>query len=200
MSTTMLETWNAALFLLGSSAANTTTPSNEATRALNEAWRGAVKTCLEQGDFDCAKQRGALSVVEPAPAFGWTYYYAIPADSLRLVYVSQTGMQNDPLLRYAIEDGKIATDATTVYAIWISSTVIDTPGKWSSNFGNFVAATLASRCLRLNPSARDDVQLALKRANAGAQGVDAVQNPPTFRRPGQWASAARRGGSSEQGR
>ena len=194
-----LEVWKASARLLGMESPTSDTPSNEATRAFNEAWEGVVKSCLEVGDWDCARERDELSRVLPAPAFGWDYYYAIPADSLRLVYVSQSGQPRDPLLHYEIEKGKIATNATTVYAIWISSTAIDTPGRWSENLAKYVAATLAKQCLKLNPSAKDDVDRELKATKPAAEGVDATQNPPSFRRPGQWVSAIRGGRSREQG-
>lgn len=195
-----LSVWNRALFLLEMERASSTTPSNTATRTLNEAWQDTVEFCLEQGDFDCGKVRQALSQVSPAPAFGWTYYYAIPADSLRLVFVSETGLKDDRLLHFAIEDGKIATDATTVYVIFVSSSVITTPGKWSASLAEFIACMLAFRCLKLNPGARDAVEKALKMAKPVAESLDAVQNPPEFRRPGRWATSMRGSRNHEQGR
>src|SRR5688572_17291928 len=184
-----LEVWKASARLLGMESPTSDTPSNEATRAFNEAWEGAVASCLEVGDWDFARVRGELSQVLPAPAFGWEYYYTIPADSVRLVYVSQSGEPRDPLLLYEIEAGKIATNATTVYAIWISSTARDTPGRWSESFAKYVAAKLAYECLKLNPGAAQVVMDALKASKPAAEGVDAVQNAPVRRRPGQWVSS-----------
>ena len=195
-----LETWQAAARLLGMTSPTSDTPSNELTRAFNEAWDGAVLSCLEVGDWDFARKRDELSRVLPAPAFGWDYYYSIPADSKRLVYVSQSGQPKDPLLSYEIEEGKIATNATTLYAIWISSTAKDTPGRWSQNFADYVAAKLAKSCLKLNPGAAEEVDRELKRTKPAAEGIDAVQNAPAQRRMGQWASANRRGGWREQAR
>jgi len=104
------------------------------------------------------------------------------------------------LLNYAAEGGKIATDAERVFAIWVSDTVVETPGIWSTSFSRLVEAMLAQACIKLNPSAREDVELAIRKAKPAAEGVDAVQSPPKFRRQGQWAGAARGGWSSrEQG-
>jgi hypothetical protein len=88
-----------------------------------------------------------------------------------------------------------------VFVIYISRTAIESPGRWSTAFGKFVAAQLAMESLKLNPGAKEDVERALKMAKPVSEGLDAVQNPPEFRRMGQWASAARGGRSSrEQGR
>lgn len=179
--------WNRALFLLDMPYVSSTAPSNEATRTLNEAWQASVEWCLEAGDWDFARELAQLSRVSPGPAFGYRYYYEIPADCHRLVLVTETGRRDDPLLRYAIDKGKIATDAETVYAAWMSSAAIDAPGRWSASFAEFVAATLAQRCLKLNPGAKDEVEKAIKKAKPAAEGVDAVQSPPAFRRPGRWA-------------
>jgi hypothetical protein len=192
---TKLDVWCEALRLLQMTVVSSTDPVDETTRIFNAAWHKTAKVCLEAGDWDFAKKRGALSRVTPAPAFGWSYYYAVPSDSCRLVYVSETGVPDDPLLRYAHEENKIATDAETVYAIWISTTAIDTPGRWSESFATYVAATLAKQALRINPGARDEVEDALKRSRPQAAGHDAVQNPPAMRRPGRWASAARGSGT-----
>lgn len=194
-----LEVWQGAARLLGMTSPTSDTPSNELTRAFNEAWTGVVRSCLEVGDWDFARVRGELSRVLPAPAFGWEHYYSIPADSVRLVYVSQSGQPRDPLLFYEIESGKIATDATTVYAIWISSTAIDLPGRWSENFAKYVAAKLAHQCLKLNPGAAQAVMDELKATKPAAEGIDAVQNAPVRRRMGQWASSIRGASSREQG-
>lgn len=194
-----LECWNDALFLLELPRVSSTTPSNEATRLFNEAWYGVAQTCLEQGEWDFAKVRGELSRTT-APAFGYDYYYLVPSDSLRLVFVSETGEPNNPLLRYAHEGNKIATDAETVYAIWVSKTAIDTPGRWSASFARLVSANLAERGLKLNPGAAQRVADAIKKAKPAAEGVDAVQNPPAFRRSGRWASSIRGHSSREQDR
>lgn len=195
-----LEIWNDALFILEMPSVNSTTPSNEATRLFNAAWTATAQTCLEQGDWDFAKVRDELSRVSPSPAFGWSYYYQVPSDSLRLVFVSESGIPDDPLLRYAHEGNKIATDAETVYAIWVSKTAIEQPGRWSASFARLVAANLAERGIKLNPGAAERVAMAIKKAKPSAEGLDAVQNPPAFRRPGRWTSSIRGSSSREQGR
>lgn len=194
-----IDVWNSALRLLHMPRVNVTTPVDEATRLLNDGWNQAVSYSLELGDWDFARERGELSRVLPAPVFGYTYFYQVPSDSLRLVFVSETGDRNDPLLSYAHEGNKIATDAKRVFAIWVSREAIETPGRWSTAFAMLVAAHLAKECLALNPSQRDDVEEAMKRAKASAHGLDGVQNPPQRRRPGQWSTAIQTASRGEQG-
>lgn len=196
-----LEIWNGALFLLDHSSVSTTAPDSEAARMLNAQYGKIVETCLEAGAWDFAKARGELSRVSPAPAFGYSYYYQMPADWRRKIFISATGDPNDPLLGYTIDGRKIATDAERVFAVWVSGNVTETPGIWSTSFARFVEASLAEACLKLNPGAAQKVADAVKKWKPQAEGVDAVQSPPEFRRMGQWASAARGWHTSrEQGR
>lgn len=195
-----LGVYNQALRLLESSRVNDTAPTSEATRTLGDAWPHVVRTALEGADWDFARRRAELSRVSPAPTFGYSYYYQIPADNCRVTFVSETGLPDDPLLRYEIDGTKIATDADRVFIVYNSSAYIDIPGLWTETFASYVAACLAKACIKLNPSAENRVMDELKRLKASALGRDGVQNAPEFRRSGQWSRAARYGGTSrEQG-
>ncbi len=174
-------------------------PSNERSRVLNANWQAVVEQCLEQAAWDFAEVRGELSRVHPPPAFGYAYYYGLPTDCLRLTFVSETGIEGDDLLRYKVEAGKIATDAETVYAKWVSSTAIDLPGRWSSTFARYVSAELAIRSLKLNTAAAEIANKERQDARKAAMGVDAVQNPPAFRKPGRWIKSIRTGSRDRDG-
>jgi len=192
---TKLGVFNDALLILTQGVLDNPdpSPSNERSRVLNANWVPAVEACLERADWDFAEERAQLARVTPAPAFGFSYYYGLPTDCLRVTFVSETGIEGDDLLNYKIEKGKIATDAETLYLKYVSSTAISYPGRWSSNFARYVSAELAFRSLKLNSSAEERAKKELKEAKSDAVGVDAVQNPPTFRKPGQWVQAARTG-------
>lgn len=201
---TQLSCFNDALLILGQAPLDNPNPnpSNERSRILNANWQPAVEHCLEQAAWDFAEKRGILSRVTPAPAFGYSFYYNLPADCLRLTFVSQSGLEGDDLLTYKVEEGKIATSAETVYAKWVSSETIAFPGRWSSTFARYVATELAVRSFKLNASALEHAKDERKKAMREAPGVDAVQNPPQFRKPGQWVRVARFGrrGNLEQAR
>jgi hypothetical protein len=202
---TQLTVFNDALLILGQAPLDNAapSPSNERSRVLNANWQGTVEYCLEQAAWDFAEERGALSRLTDAPAFGYRYYYALPDDCLRVTFVSESGMEEDNLLRYKVEKGRIATDAEAVYAKWVSSTAIDAPGRWSSTFARFVATELAVRTApKLNASALVFATKEREKVKPEAEGVDSAQNPPQFRKAGSWARAARFGyrGNPEQAR
>ena len=185
--------FNGALGLLTQPTLTTPnpSPSTEASRLLNDNWQSTVEWCFEQGDWDFAIERDELSRLATAPAWGYTYYYNLPADVLRIVAASESGLIDDRLLRYKVENGKVATDAATLYLAWVSSNAIDTPGKWSESFARFVAAELALRCIKLNIGSAQVIDQERKRAMKLALGVDAVQGPPSLNRPGRWARSIR---------
>lgn len=199
-----LTVYNNTLALLQQSPLSTPdpNPTTESSRMLNANWESIVETCFEQGDWDFAQVRGILARSAETPAFGYAYYYEIPADMLRFTYVSETGAVNDPLLRYQIEGGRIATDATAIYATWVSTNARDTPGRWSATFARYVAAELAFRCLKLNTSAAEAIEKERGSTKKLSLGIDAVSDPPAFRAPGSWVRAIRSGSrqiGSEQG-
>jgi hypothetical protein len=196
---TRLSVFNGALRLLEQTALQDPDAAVDRAERLRDAWDSTVLRCFEADEWNFARLRAQLSRVDPAPLFGWRYYYNLPADIKRLVFVSETGEPDDPLRHYIVENGKIATDAETVYVAYMSTTVRDFPGKWGENFAAWVSAELAYECLALNTSAADKIDKERLRRSRMAIAVDAVQNPPAERQQGSWASAARRGSGREMG-
>lgn len=200
---TKLSVFNEALRILGQTRLTTPDAETEHGRQLRDAYDGAVMTCYESGNFNHTIKRVELSRLGTTPAWGYQYYYGLPTDFLRVAEISASGVPNDPLVDYEIEDGGLATDSDKVYLKYVSSELLVlTPGEWSQSFADFVSATLA---LRVAPKvASSNIELAMeheKRYRAKALSLDAIQNPPARRIPGRWASAARGARrNQEQGR
>jgi hypothetical protein len=200
---TKLSIFNEALRLLGQPRLTAVDVETEHGRQLRDAWEGAVMACYEAGTFNHTVKRVELSRLGTTPVWGYQYYYGLPVDFVRVAEISQSGVPNDPLVDYEIDDGGLATDVDKVYLKYVSSELlILTPGEWSQSFADFVAATLA---VRTAPKlASSNIELAMeweKRYRLKALGVDAIQNPPQRRYPGRWAMAARGARrNQEQGR
>jgi hypothetical protein len=196
-----LGVFNEALRILGQAILTSPEAQNEAGRQLRDTLDATVKACLEAENWNHAVERAELARLAETPAFGYSYYYALPADKARTVYISQTGRPREPLLACAEESGKIATDAPRVYLVYISKERLATYsiGKWTQAFADFVSASLALRIApKINPGALELADAAVKSKRAIAQSLDAVQNPPARRQPGSWASAHRRGMRSQE--
>lgn len=201
---TKLTVFNDALLLLGQPLLESDLEEGTDGDLLRAAWEGCVKMAHEKTAWDFAKVRHQCARLAAVPEFGYQFYYAVPADCLRLLHVSETGDPNDRMLRYEGEHGKIATDAETVYIVYISDTSEAAVGRWSESFAYYVATVLAARVApKINPDAVENIGKERKRALSDALGLDATQGPPQLRPHGSWARAARGFGfnsSREQGR
>lgn len=200
MAITKLTVMNDALALLGQPPLESPDDPGEDGKILRAYWTDIVELAHEATAWDFAKLRKKLPRLPAPPLFGYAYYYALPGDVLRTLVLSSTGDQNDELTDYEIEVGKVATDASDVYLIYVSEDSVTQMGRWSHSFAHYVATELALRgAPKINSSATEDIVKERKKAKSDAIGLDGAQGPPKKRRPGQWARSARGHRAREQG-
>lgn len=199
---TKLTVFNDCLGMLGQKPLDSDDEAGEDGDTMRYHWDDVVQYAHEKTGWNFAKRREELSQNATAPTSGYQYYYDLPATLKRIVYVSQSGLPHDPLLDYENEDGKLATDASTVYLTYVSDETATTPGEWTNSFAHYVAAELAMRCApKINPSKEEKIEKMVKKTLNDAIGFDATQEPPKPRPLGSWALAARGlGNNSEQNR
>lgn len=199
---TKLQVFNESLRILGQPLLSTPDQAGEDGKQLRDAYEGAVNWCYEQGNWNSAIERAELAQAATPPSWGYDYYYELPAAFKRLVDISETGTRWDDHTDYQLENGKIATNAATLYIRYISSELVTlTPGEWTQAFSDFVSATLAFRCApKINASALSSAAEQMENNRRIALGVDAVQNPPAVRKPGSFVRAIRGVRNREQGR
>jgi hypothetical protein len=200
---TKLSIFNEALRILGQPRLTTPEAETEPARQLRDAYEGAVMACYEAGNFNHTIRRAVLARLGTTPAWGYQYYYQLPTDFKKVAEITSSGLPDDPLVDYEIEEGGLATDADAVYLKYVSSELLVlTPGVWSQSFADFVSGTLAARTAP--KIASSNIELAVeweKRHRLKALAIDAVQNPPRRRIPGRWAASARGARrNQEQGR
>lgn len=189
---TQLSVYNSALGLLGQGPLTTVSTANENTRVLNSHWDTVVNRCHEKTAWDHAKVRRELARLEATPEFGYEYYYAVPSDCLRWLKLSQSGAEGDDLQDFEHENGRIATNASTVYMLYVSENARTNPGRWSDTFAHYVACELAFLAMgKINSSAAELVTRERKKALSDAVGLDATQGAVRQRRHGAWSRAAR---------
>lgn len=189
---TQLTVFNDALGLLGQGPKDSVDAGGDDLRTLLRHWDTVVERCHEATAWDFAKVWRALSRQADTPTFGYSYFYSIPNDCLRVLKLSETGEEGDELLAYETGPGRIATDAETVYCLYVSNTSKDSVGRWSQSFAYYVACELAYiSCGKINQSAEDKIIKERRKAKSDAIGLDATQGPPQRRRHGSWSRAAR---------
>jgi len=193
MASSQLEVWNNALALVEEAPLTSTSPTNEAGRQCANQWDQALRSALELGSWNFALVRAQLNPAT-APAFGYQNAFQLPADVVRLVYVSPTGRMGNPMRDYANENGQILTDASACFISYVSSIAAMRLGAWPASFTDFVAADLAQRIapkLSASDSLKEIIAREYKRRKAIALGWDAQQQPPEQMPMGKWASAPR---------
>ncbi len=201
--TTKLGTFKAACRHLGEPPLNTVSPnpSNLLSRSLNSAYEDVVERCLTKTNFNFAQVRGILARLDSTPKYGFAYYYQRPADALRIVYLSPSGFEFQPMPPNSyVEDqnddgtpGGIATDAEALYARWNSRTRVEMPGLWEPNFARFVSLELALEIAPIvKPSAIETITKARNAVEHEAIGMSAVQQSRMVRKSGSWSTANRR--------
>lgn len=189
---TRLSVFNDAMGLLGQPLLDSDEQAGEDGDVLRGHWDSVVDLAHEKTAWDHAKVIVALSLLAETPPARWTYYYQLPGDLLRLLWLSQSGGQGDDLTDYEIVVGKVGTHAASVYAGYVSDVSRTAVGRWSESFAHYVATELAFRSApKLNPSALAMLKDERKKALSDAVGLDATQGPPIRRRHGSWSGAAR---------
>lgn len=194
---TKLGVWNAALGVLGLrmvTSGQVTTPNDEASRVLNEAYDQAVKFCLEQGHWKFASVIEELTAsLTEVPTFGYTNAFAKPANYVRLNRIATDEYFNSPLSRFDDRAGFWYAEEDTLYVDYVSKEATELGyylAGWPSTFAEYVALHLAHKVSRrLQPDKEDDVEAKAERAKLNALAKDAVLGPTQFLPPGRWSYA-----------
>jgi hypothetical protein len=185
---------NEALDMIGEPPVSDTAAAVEAARRMAAVYLDSVRIVLVQAEWNFARVRVQLVQTATAPNWGYTYYYALPADWERIIAISANGLPNDTLTDYQLEEGLLACDSDTVYLYYITNGVLSTPGVWPPMFCKWVAAEMARAVApRLNPAAIDHVEKKCSLWQRMSKNSDQVNQPPKLRRPGRWATACRTG-------
>lgn len=128
---------NSALQRVGATTISSLSDTSPEAKACNVAYDSNRRDELRKYKWNFAITRAVLSVAATAPAFGYSYRYALPADCLRVL------RPNDYDLDWVVEAGYILTnnDATTINLRYIKD--ITDPTLFDSSFYNVAAVSLA---------------------------------------------------------
>ncbi len=112
------EICNAALMLLGANPINSLNDANDTARTCKVIWPMVLDDELAAHVWNCAKKRATLARETTAPAFGWSYAYALPSDNLRILEME------DPETEFAVEDGLLLTDNETAKVRYLARVTV----------------------------------------------------------------------------
>ena len=178
---------NAALNTIGADPIVAFTDANKRAIACQGQYNLSRKEELRGANWSFAIKRTTLPALAAAPAFGYTFAYQLPVDFVRLVQVGQwfvgfsnTDYRTGPESEYALEDGKILTNAGAPLPIRYVYDLTNAQ-QFDAMFVSCLTARLASDiALQLTQStdkkreADKEWQLAMARALA----ANAIEKPP----------------------
>lgn len=133
---TKIEIINMALGRVGLKTMRGPDDDREEASLCNRFFDSCVAEVLDLGNFLCSMRRVALARCVDAPAFGFAYAYALPADFLHLVEL-------DGNLPHSIENGRILTDCASCNIVYAAK--LDDVSRLAPHLANCVSLLLASR-------------------------------------------------------
>lgn len=176
---------NAGLVLLGELPIVSTSDNRKAARLCTLRYPQIRDAVLRAHPWNCATKRHKESAtLTPAPAFGWSNAFAVPADFLRLVKFK--GFSQD----YIFEDGRLLSNDSAVEFVYIYQ--LTDANKMDALLRETIAARLASdNALPLAKSGRlSDLLWARYTAKlAEARSIDAQENPTQEFMADEWDNA-----------
>lgn len=115
MATSSVQICSNALLLLGDSPISSFDDDAERALLASNLWDNARQAVLRSHPWNCAKAMVALAPEASAPAFDWTYQFALPGDCLRVLFVGQMAEPDD----YSINGRRILADGNPLYLTYI---------------------------------------------------------------------------------
>jgi hypothetical protein len=196
--TDKLSLYNGSLLVAGERFIASLSVQEEPRRLLDQVWTGAIKYCLEQGQWHFAMRTVQIDYdTSIEPDFGYRRAFVKPDD-----WVNTSGLCSDeyftaPLTRYIDEAGYWYADLDTLYVRYVSNDALYGMdlNKWPETFREYVEAYLASRILLKIANSEDKAEKAGKLAERRlmlAKNKAAMAEPTSFPARGSWSSARNR--------
>jgi hypothetical protein len=208
MPTTRTEIFNTALsFMDGHRLVTNDLEDSTEGRYLRAKWGVAARYCLERGSWAFAEvhiKLGPLALGANDSSYGFDHAFEKPGDWLNTTNVNGCDDREGSLELEAYRDtgGRICANTNNLHLWFVSEKVLNTPGKFSQSFANYVANELASHTImKIAPSATKKRELIREgeRLLSTALSFNARQSGGQRYKPGRIVRA-RQGGYRGYGR
>lgn len=131
-----VEICNVALLMVGAEAITDLGDSTDRARVCKALWQTVLEDEITLHRWKCCRKRVELALDAAAPAFGWSYQYALPTDCLRVLDMYPATTEHE------IEDGMLLTDSSSAKIIYLYRN--ETVAKYSSGLKATLAARMAA--------------------------------------------------------
>lgn len=167
---------NVALGYLGEPPILSMDEGSLAARTASIHYAKTVKQVLRAHPWACATSRATLARLSATPAFGFNYYYALPADFLRVVQI------NDNRVLYTIEvyntQKALLTNESEVNLRYVAN--ITNPDLWDDLLLDTIAMRLAAKMapvFSVDPNKLAQLSQEFATVQAEARSIDAQDKP-----------------------
>ena len=110
---------NLALARVGSAdILSLTDADDENARVVNRFYLQTVKECLRSHQWSCATARDSLAKLTERPTFGYDFYYQLPNDFVRAIYLNDVDVW-DPVDGWALEKDRLLTDEDSANLVYV---------------------------------------------------------------------------------
>lgn len=171
---------NFAMDILEEEYITSLSQDTKAARWLNRNFAQTRDAVLRAHPWNFAMERTTLLADSTDPAFGWTYRYAVPADCLRPMPLTQNGKLNGAQYPFEYEGGYVLTDATAPLKFRYIKRETD-PAIFDNLFIEALSARLAAKAAHLITGKASQQENALKiytAAIAEARIIDGLEGTP----------------------
>lgn len=189
--TTDTDIANMALDLLKEAPITDITQDRPTARWLNRNFAATRDSVLSKADWNCAMKRTSLAEDGTAPAFGWTYRYAKPADCLRVLPLTYDGTSEGKPVASEIEGQWIMTNKSGPLKIRYVSR-FEEYGNYPACLQEAVAAALAGKMAHWmtgKTSYAEIAKQAFREAMNDAWLVDAIEGTTPRAADSEWIDA-----------
>jgi hypothetical protein len=191
----VIEIANAALTKLGAARIASLGDDVKAAREVNARFEALRDDELRAHRWQFSIKRASLAALTAAPAFGYTYQYALPSDCLRIDMVNDTYpsvvMDNyitGEIADYVIEGNAILTDIAAPLKLRYVAQVTD-PNSWDVSFREALACRIAAEvceALTQSPQKRQLAWTEYQQAITRAVRSSAIERAPVMPPDDSW--------------
>ena len=195
MPASIIQVANRALTKLGAARITSLSDDNKQARAINSCFEDLRDDELRAHRWSFAIKRTSLAALTTAPAFGYTYQYALPSDFLRLDMVNDEYpaaiMDNyigSEYTDWVLEGDVLLTDLGAPLPIRYVAQVTD-PTVWDINFREALASRIAYEICEDLTQSDTKKQFAMqdyKRAITQAIRSNSIERAPVMPPDDQW--------------
>lgn len=184
MAVSRVDIANMALLKLGQSPIMSLTDNAVNAQRASQEMEPALETVLRAYPWPFAIQRKELSRLLEQPLYQFKYYYKIPQDLVRIMSLNTQGDT------YSLENGKLATNASTVHIKYVSKDLALTYMDMATR--DVIACNLAARlCIIVteNPQLQNQLWQQYDILMTQARNTWAVEDMPQRVIEGGWIPA-----------